>query len=83
MQDQFKILDRTMPRFVSAGDFKVHPKDLIVGPCWVRGFRGNELQRLTRKKKMVGDRMMTDDRHNLQKRISFLYKRFNRYGKFR
>ncbi|CAN9513721.1 unnamed protein product [Ophioblennius macclurei] len=65
------------------GDFKAHPKDLIVGPCWVRGFRGNELQRMIRKKKMVGDRMMTDDKHNLEKRIRFLYKRLNRTGKHR
>ncbi|XP_049439682.1 39S ribosomal protein L51, mitochondrial [Epinephelus fuscoguttatus] len=65
------------------GDFKAHPKDLIMAPCWVKAFRGNELQRLIRKKKMVGDRMMTLERHNLEKRIRYLYKRFNRYGKFR
>ncbi|XP_036435331.1 39S ribosomal protein L51, mitochondrial [Colossoma macropomum] len=65
------------------GDFKAHPKDLITGPAWLRGFRGNELQRLTRKKRMVGDRMMTEDRHILEKRIRFLYRRFNRYGKHR
>ncbi|XP_043972828.1 39S ribosomal protein L51, mitochondrial [Gambusia affinis] len=65
------------------GDFKAHPKDLIIAPCWLKGFRGNELQRLTRKKKMVGDRMTTLDRHNLEKRIRFLYKRFNRTGKHR
>ncbi|XP_041798069.1 39S ribosomal protein L51, mitochondrial [Chelmon rostratus] len=65
------------------GDFKAHPKDLIVAPCWLKAFRGNELQRLIRKKKMVGDRMMTLDRHNLEKRIRFLYRRFNRVGKHR
>ncbi|XP_054903833.1 39S ribosomal protein L51, mitochondrial [Poeciliopsis prolifica] len=65
------------------GDFKAHPKDLIRAPCWLKGFRGNELQRLSRKKKMVGDRMMTLDRHNLEKRIRFLYRRFNRTGKHR
>ncbi|KAL7392729.1 hypothetical protein ABVT39_000829 [Epinephelus coioides] len=65
------------------GDFKAHPKDLIMAPCWVKAFRGNELQRLIRKKKMVGNRMMTLERHNLEKRIRYLYKRFNRYGKFR
>ncbi|MFT7815956.1 39S ribosomal protein L51, mitochondrial isoform X1 [Arapaima gigas] len=65
------------------GDFKAHPRDLIVGPVWLRGFRGNEFQRLTRKKRMVGDRMMATDRHNLEKRIRFLYRRFNRYGKHR
>ncbi|XP_028280320.1 large ribosomal subunit protein mL51 [Parambassis ranga] len=65
------------------GDFKAHPKDLIVAPCWLKAFRGNELQRLIRKKKMVGDRMFAEDRHNLEKRIRFLYKRMNRTGKHR
>ncbi|KAM9405252.1 large ribosomal subunit protein mL51 isoform 2-T4 [Salvelinus alpinus] len=65
------------------GDFKAHPKNLIVGPVWVKGFRGNELQRLTRKKRMVGDRMMTQDKHDMQNRIRFLYRHFNRFGKHR
>lgn len=65
------------------GDFKAHPRDLIVAPCWLKAFKGNELQRLIRKKRMVGDRMMTQDRHNMEKRIRFLYRRFNRYGKHR
>ncbi|KAM3872893.1 large ribosomal subunit protein mL51 [Diretmus argenteus] len=65
------------------GDFKAHPRDLIVAPCWLKGFQGNELQRLIRKKKMVGNRMMTLDRHNMEKRIKFLYRRFNRVGKHR
>uniref|UniRef100_A0A8C7Y7Z7 Large ribosomal subunit protein mL51 n=1 Tax=Oryzias sinensis TaxID=183150 RepID=A0A8C7Y7Z7_9TELE len=65
------------------GDFKAHPRDLIAAPCWLKGFRGNELQRLIRKKKMVGDRMMTLEKHNLEKRIRFLYRRFNRVGKHR
>ncbi|XP_055781222.1 39S ribosomal protein L51, mitochondrial-like isoform X1 [Salvelinus fontinalis] len=65
------------------GEFKAHPKDLIVGPVWVKGFRGNELQRLTRKKRMVGDRMMTQDKHDMEKRIRFLYGHFNRFGKHR
>ncbi|XP_013923062.1 PREDICTED: 39S ribosomal protein L51, mitochondrial [Thamnophis sirtalis] len=61
------------------GDFKAHPKNLIVGPEWLRGWRGNELQRCIRRKKMEGDRMFVDDYHNLNKRIKFLYKRYNRY----
>uniref|UniRef100_A0A8C5SA28 Uncharacterized protein n=1 Tax=Laticauda laticaudata TaxID=8630 RepID=A0A8C5SA28_LATLA len=32
---------------------------------------------------MVGDRMFVDDYHNLNKRIKFLYKRFNRYKLYR
>uniref|UniRef100_UPI0037E72F14 large ribosomal subunit protein mL51 n=1 Tax=Semicossyphus pulcher TaxID=241346 RepID=UPI0037E72F14 len=65
------------------GDFKAHPKDLIIAPSWLKAFKGNELQRLIRKKRMVGDRMMTADRHSLEKRLRFLYRRFNRYGKHR
>lgn len=66
-----------------SGDFKAHPKDLIIAPCWLKAFKGNELQRLIRKKKMVGDRMMAEAKHNLEKRIRFLYRRFNRTGKHR
>ncbi|XP_048359323.1 39S ribosomal protein L51, mitochondrial [Sphaerodactylus townsendi] len=65
------------------GNFQCHPKDLIRGPQWLRGWRGNELQRCIRKKKMVGDRMFDDDYKNLNKRIRFLYRRFNRTGKHR
>ncbi|XP_040450629.1 39S ribosomal protein L51, mitochondrial [Falco naumanni] len=65
------------------GGFHVHPKNLIQGPRWLRGWRGNELQRCIRKKQVVGDRMFIDDYHNLNKRIRYLYKRFNRTGKHR
>ncbi|KAL8202702.1 UNVERIFIED_CONTAM: 39S ribosomal protein L51, mitochondrial [Gekko kuhli] len=65
------------------GNFQAHPKDLIRGPIWLRGWRGNELQRCIRKKKMVGDRMFVEDYKNLNKRIRFLYRRFNRTGKHR
>ncbi|XP_029810545.1 39S ribosomal protein L51, mitochondrial isoform X1 [Suricata suricatta] len=65
------------------GDFEMHPKELIRGPRWLRGWKGNELQRCIRKKKMVGNRMFLDDLHNLNKRISYLYKHFNRHGKYR
>ncbi|CAD7670428.1 large ribosomal subunit protein mL51-like [Canis lupus baileyi] len=65
------------------GDFKMHPKELIKGPRWLRGWKGNELQRCIRKKKMVGNRMFLDDLHKLNKRISYLYKHFNRHGKYR
>ncbi|NXA41862.1 RM51 protein, partial [Eudromia elegans] len=65
------------------GDFKMHPKDFILGPKWLRGWRGNELQRCIRKKRMVGDRMFLDDLHKLNKRIRYLYRRFNRTGKHR
>ncbi|NXN10721.1 RM51 protein, partial [Indicator maculatus] len=65
------------------GGFQIHPKNLIVGPKWLRGWRGNELQRCIRKKQMVGERMFAEDYHNLNKRIRYLYKRFNRTGKHR
>lgn len=65
------------------GNFEKHPKELIKGPVWLRGWRGNELQRCIRKKKMVGSRMFAEDLHNLNKRIRYLYKHFNRHGKYR
>ncbi|KAG8435485.1 hypothetical protein GDO86_013425 [Hymenochirus boettgeri] len=65
------------------GDFKAHPRDLIVGPSWLKGWKGNELQRCIRKRQMVGSRMFYQDKENLNKRIRFLYRRFNRYGKHR
>ncbi|XP_024589019.1 39S ribosomal protein L51, mitochondrial [Neophocaena asiaeorientalis asiaeorientalis] len=65
------------------GNFEKHPKELIKGPTWLRGWKGNELQRCIRKKRMVGNRMFIDDLHNLNKRISYLYKCFNRRGKYR
>ncbi|XP_054430457.1 large ribosomal subunit protein mL51 [Pteronotus mesoamericanus] len=65
------------------GNFEMHPKELIRGPRWLRGWKGNELQRCIRKKKMVGNRMFFDDLHNLNKRISYLYKHFNRHGQYR
>ncbi|CAM9652347.1 unnamed protein product [Bubo scandiacus] len=65
------------------GGFQIHPKNLIVGPKWLRGWRGNELQRCIRKKQVVGNRMFLEDYHKLSKRIRFLYRRFNRTGKHR
>ncbi|NXN53820.1 RM51 protein, partial [Rynchops niger] len=65
------------------GDFQIHPKNLIKGPKWLRGWRGNELQRCIRKKQVVGDRMFVEDYHKLNKRIRYLYRRFNRMGKHR
>ena len=66
-----------------SGGFQMHPKNLIVGPRWLRGWRGNELQRCIRKKQVVGDRMFVEDYHKLNKRIRYLYKRFNRTGEHR
>lgn len=66
-----------------SGGFRLHPKNLIVGPKWLQGWKGNELQRCIRKKQMVGDRMFVEDYHKLNKRIRYLYRRFNRTGKHR
>uniref|UniRef100_A0A671RBZ6 Large ribosomal subunit protein mL51 n=1 Tax=Sinocyclocheilus anshuiensis TaxID=1608454 RepID=A0A671RBZ6_9TELE len=38
---------------------------------------------LKRPRKCFSKRMLTEDKHSLDKRISFLYRRFNRYGKHR
>ncbi|GCB86417.1 hypothetical protein scyTo_0027086 [Scyliorhinus torazame] len=65
------------------GNFTVHPRSLIRAPVWLRGWKGNELQRCLRKRRFVGEKMFEKDLHNLNKRIKFLYKRFNRYGKMR
>ncbi|XP_075468807.1 large ribosomal subunit protein mL51 [Ascaphus truei] len=65
------------------GDFQAHPRDLIKAPIWLKGWCGNELQRCIRKRQMVGARMFVQERENLEKRIRFLYKRFNRTGKHR
>ncbi|KAK7797805.1 hypothetical protein U0070_002918 [Myodes glareolus] len=64
------------------GNFEKHPKELIKGPVWLRGWRGNELQRCIRKEKVVGSRMFAEDLHNLNKRIRYLYKHFNPHEKY-
>ncbi|KAK7093991.1 large ribosomal subunit protein mL51-like [Littorina saxatilis] len=62
------------------GDGSIKPADLIRGPDWLIGFKGNELQRLKRRLMFHGERL----RHlypakynNIQKRIFFLYKKYN------
>uniref|UniRef100_A0A8C5PEX5 Large ribosomal subunit protein mL51 n=1 Tax=Leptobrachium leishanense TaxID=445787 RepID=A0A8C5PEX5_9ANUR len=65
------------------GDFRAHPRDLIIAPSWLKGWKGNELQRCIRKRQFVGGNMFYRDRQDLKKRINFLYRRFNRYGKHR
>uniref|UniRef100_A0A8D1J0Y7 Large ribosomal subunit protein mL51 n=2 Tax=Sus scrofa TaxID=9823 RepID=A0A8D1J0Y7_PIG len=64
------------------GNLEKHPKELIKGPIWLRGWKGNELQHCIRKKRRAGNRMFTDDLHNLNKGISYLYKHFNQRGKY-
>uniref|UniRef100_A0A2I3T4D3 Large ribosomal subunit protein mL51 n=2 Tax=Homininae TaxID=207598 RepID=A0A2I3T4D3_PANTR len=62
--------------------FRVYDNIRILGnfekdPIWLRDWKGNELQCCMLKKKMVGNRMFADELHNLNKRISYLYKHFN------
>uniref|UniRef100_A0A8C4QRA1 Large ribosomal subunit protein mL51 n=1 Tax=Eptatretus burgeri TaxID=7764 RepID=A0A8C4QRA1_EPTBU len=65
------------------GDFKTHPKQLIRGPSWLKGWKGNELQRCVRKLKWVGNRMFVEDKHQLEKRIKYLFKIVNYRSKQR
>ncbi|XP_797064.3 39S ribosomal protein L51, mitochondrial [Strongylocentrotus purpuratus] len=53
-------------------------KNVKVGPWWMRGWKGNELQMMIRKRKMVGYQMGPETRHNMNKRISYLFKFMNR-----
>lgn len=62
------------------GDGSVKPVDLIHGPDWLIGFKGNELQRLVRRVNFHGDKLKLlypHKYHNIQKRIFFLYKKYN------
>jgi large subunit ribosomal protein L51 len=62
------------------GNGNIKPVDLIQGPSWLVGFRGNELQRLLRYRRMEGGKLLGADplkHHFLNKRIKFLYKKFN------
>jgi large subunit ribosomal protein L51 len=62
------------------GDGSVQPIDLIKGPTWLVGFRGNEMQRLIRRLKFEGDLIrMTDlKKHaSIKRRIKYLYWRYN------
>lgn len=62
------------------GDGSVKPSDLITGPPWLIGFKGNEMQRLSRQMKFQGKELayLYPTRfHRLKKRIKFLYKRYN------
>lgn len=62
------------------GDGNVHPVDLIRGPEWLIGFRGNELQRLSRQMKFMGRELKAKQPqrfHDINKRIKYLMWRYN------
>jgi len=71
------------------GDGTIHPYQLMKGPLWLRGFKGNEMQRLIRRMKFEG-KMLKDQYptkyHKIRKQIWFLYKKYNqqrRHAPFR
>ena len=63
------------------GDGSLHPKDLLTeGPRWLRGFRGNEFQRLLRQRAAYfhyAPHLMPTTWNNLLKRINYLRKYHN------
>ena len=62
------------------GDGNVHPVDLIRGPQWLIGFKGNELQRLSRQMKFMNRDLKAKNPqrfHDMNKRIKYLMWRYN------
>ncbi|KAL8587317.1 hypothetical protein ACOMHN_045564 [Nucella lapillus] len=63
------------------GDGSIKPVDLIHGPDWLIGFKGNELQRLVRRLNFHGDKLKLLYPHkydDIQKRVFFLHKKYNK-----
>ena len=62
------------------GEGDICPVDLIRGPPWLIGFKGNELQRIQRQLKFKGKELQTKNITKFQeinKRIKYLTWRFN------
>ena len=62
------------------GDGSVQPVDLIKGPGWLVGFKGNEMQRLIRRLKFEGDKIRMNNKvlhASINRRIRYLYWRYN------
>lgn len=62
------------------GDGDVHPADLLTGPKWLIAFKGNELERLTRKMEWEGPRLKTfypSEWNRVDKRIRYLTRLYN------
>lgn len=62
------------------GNGNVYPVDLINGPPWLIGFRGNELQRLSRQMKFQSHELKAKNPtkfHDINKRIKYLMWRYN------
>lgn len=63
------------------GDGDVKPVDLIRGPKWLIGFKGNELQRITRQLKFEGKEIKAKDPnkfHDINKRVKYLMWRYHK-----
>jgi len=63
------------------GDGTIHPWELIRAPGWLKGYSGNELQRISRQLAVEGSFLretFPSKYHQLTKQLFFLYKRFNR-----
>ncbi|WAR15012.1 RM51-like protein [Mya arenaria] len=67
------------------GDSDLRPRDLLKAPFWLRGFNGNEMQKLIRQMGAEGHRIEQIYPSHYKrnwKRIDFLYKKYNqRRGK--
>jgi len=61
-------------------DSDLKPVDLLKAPAWLKGFNGNELQRIVRRMKFEGHRLRqlypTYYDQNMI-RIEYLYKKYN------
>jgi len=63
------------------GDGTVHPWELIRAPAWLKGYRGNELQRISRELATQGTFLretFPSKYHTLTKQLFYLYKKLNR-----
>lgn len=61
------------------GDSDVKPVDLIRGPDWLIGFKGNELERLNRQIRYHGNEIKAKNPnkfHDINKRIAYLTWRY-------
>lgn len=62
------------------GDGTIHPSRLLTNvPHWLRGFRGNELQRINRKRIAIANMQKTKPRRwaDMHRRADYLYKYLN------
>jgi hypothetical protein len=67
-------------KMIILGDGIIHPVDLIKGPSWLVGFKGNEMQRILRRLKFEGDhiRMNIPEKYaSICRRIKYFYWRYN------